>query len=889
MTDMTRTVQTILTVICVAAPVGRAVAEERSLRIEDDRCLVEVEPAHGTITRVLDKTGRLELLAEPRLADNYKFSLPIREATAWQSTEANYILGKDQKLTAHEASDTRLVLDWRGPLTSVIARPFDASVRMTIELTGEAVRFDLRIANRSRHEIGEVYYPMLGGGLGLGGTAGQRRKTELVLPGPLEVKRAMIFHTFANFSWLGVLGAEQFYSYPDTISMPWMDLAHPELKRGVYFAAHDPVARFKVAHLEMSPGTSGPRAEGNWPRPDELNGLPAGVKMCFVHFPYQPAGQDFAAAPVVLRFHDGDWHAAARFYGDWLISEVDLERSRADWMYRMEACQQVGPVPFRQLADWAKAGADAGVRALLLTDWKTGGHNDGIPRFEPDARLGTREDLAEALRRCHELGVRVAVVMNLLPVRQSGDWYRNELHAFVCTDRWGLPGTVTGWAEGSPLTGSFGAGERRVYLDPGHPGVRKMLVEQVRTLAGLGVDGVHLGEFFPRQLDFNPSAGRTPDRAVWEGGLACVDEILKAGREARPGFAVSTDAVWDRVLASSQVCTAEAREDCPLRWAVPTWRPAFTISDEDARPSVNDWLRLGGYLRIVPANGQPMGGPANGLPGYVKTLIALRSALRGALVEGRVDDASGVTVAKPLQLTVYRGREGARTAVIVNPGLEDIETEIGGLDPVRRLVMVWQPVTGGRRIENARVTIPGRQLAVVTEEPVYDRLAFVPKWTPPKRDEKVLFDFTSPGDLEGWKLTGSAFRISSIGPLNPRRTLNSLAAAGETATGTATSPPFTIDGSYGRMEIILQGGWSEKTEGQENLAIRLLDADNQAALQQVLPPGTHELRTTVVDVEPLRGKSIRLQLVDRNTNTSFAWIGVRRVALLRHEEKRAGQ
>ena len=89
-------------------------AEEQSLTIQNDRYLVEVSLDHGLIARIHDKRGKLELLQEPRLADNFRFSLPIPGKVAWQATEANYILGKNQRLTSHEASETQLVLRWDG-------------------------------------------------------------------------------------------------------------------------------------------------------------------------------------------------------------------------------------------------------------------------------------------------------------------------------------------------------------------------------------------------------------------------------------------------------------------------------------------------------------------------------------------------------------------------------------------------------------------------------------------------------------------------------------------------------------------------------------------------------------------------------------------------------
>ena len=82
------------------------------------------------------------------------------------------------------------------------------------------------------------------------------------------------------------------------------------------------------------------------------------------------------------------------------------------------------------------------------------------------------------------------------------------------------------------------------------------------------------------------------------------------------------------------------------------------------------------------------------------------------------------------------------------------------------------------------------------------------------------------------------------------------------------------------MEIILHGGTSEKINNQENLVLRLIDAETGTVLEDILPPSTHELTTRKVPLDKLQGKTIRLKLVDNNTNGSFAWIGLKRVALI---------
>ena len=155
----------------------------------------------------------------------------------------------------------------------------------------------------------------------------------------------------------------------------------------------------------------------------------------------------------------------------------------------------------------------------------------------------------------------------------------------------------------------------------------------------------------------------------------------------------------------------------------------------------------------------------------------------------------------------------------------------------------------------------------------------VARWEPPVRDEKTIFDFASPEDLRDWKLEGPAFSVASIGLIRPA-TLNSLARAGEAATGTALSPPFTVEPQFDHMEVAFHGGWSQSEGGQETLAIQWIDASSEAVLEQITPPGTHELTVLAVKLDNLRGKSIRLRMVDKNTDSSYAWIGLQKLSLV---------
>jgi hypothetical protein len=76
-----------------------------------------------------------------------------------------------------------------------------------------------------------------------------------------------------------------------------------------------------VLYLEMLPGISStPRWDGNWPRPDELDGLPAGVMFSLVDFPNQPPDKVYQPAPVVLQAHAGGGQESEKIYRQWKAS-----------------------------------------------------------------------------------------------------------------------------------------------------------------------------------------------------------------------------------------------------------------------------------------------------------------------------------------------------------------------------------------------------------------------------------------------------------------------------------------------------------------------------------------------------------------------------------------
>ncbi|MCC5876109.1 MAG: hypothetical protein JJU11_07820 [Candidatus Sumerlaeia bacterium] len=142
------------------------------------------------------------------------------------------------------------------------------------------------------------------------------------------------------------------------------------------------------------------------------------------------------------------------------------------------------------------------------------------------------------------------------------------------------------------------------------------------------------------------------------------------------------------------------------------------------------------------------------------------------------------------------------------------------------------------------------------------------------RQPETIFAFTGDeSDLAGWTLEGDAFSVSPA--FGEPYSLNSFDLAGETATGRALSPTFAIDPNYKELVVEFRGGTTEIVDGEPNLAIYLVDGYGGHRIQTIEGPGTHLTTEHVLPIPSnLRNHLVRFELVDKKTETSFAWIGL---------------
>jgi hypothetical protein len=376
--------------------------------------------------------------------------------------------------------------------------------------------------------------------------------------------------------------------------MPWVDFYQKDIDRGLYIGAVDPIARYKVIHVEMFPGSSGPRAGGNWPTPEEVGDLPAGLRASLVHMPYSPPHTRFEAAAVVVAAHAGDWREAARLHG--VLAPVETTSAEPAMLL------ECGGRDWSRLPEQAKHAVDAGLNGILVRDWRPTPDHAGEPLFALPEDPVQRDALRAAIGQCHTLGAKVILSLGIEPASQLRPAY-GQLRDFACMDRWGVIETIAGWSPPTTHVQSLAGTERRVVLNPGVPAYRAILMEQMAALASIGADGIHVTRFFGRTLDFNPKSETTPDRAAWEAGLHTLASMREAGRRHNPQFLVLTDDSFDCLGACVDACGGGLIEHAPTETAYPKWRKMIRLQDLGKAEAIDEADLTRATVVLAPASG----------------------------------------------------------------------------------------------------------------------------------------------------------------------------------------------------------------------------------------------------------------------------------------------
>jgi hypothetical protein len=164
-----------------------------------------------------------------------------------------------------------------------------------------------------------------------------------------------------------------------------------------------------------------------------------------VHFPYVAPGSSFELLPFGIEAYKGSWSSGVSCYTKLSKEWNKLPDDMPQWARAPHAWLQLHiNAPDDELriryTDLPKIGEDCvkhGIKAIQLVGWNNGGQDRGNPYHDTDPRLGTWEELKDAIAKIHAMGVKVVLFSKFVWADRSLENFEKDFLPLAIKDPYG--------------------------------------------------------------------------------------------------------------------------------------------------------------------------------------------------------------------------------------------------------------------------------------------------------------------------------------------------------------------------------------------------------------------------------------------------------------------
>ena len=291
-----------------------------------------------------------------------------------------------------------------------------------------------------------------------------------------------------------------------------------------------------------------------------------------------------------------------------------------------------------------------GVKAIQLTGWNFGGQDQGNPSHDPDPRLGTFEELKEAIAQIQAMGVKLILFSKFTWADRATEWFRNELVKYAIKDPHGDYQVHPGY-QYQTLTQLLDINTKRLvpmcFLSEEY---LRICEAEFRKTLDLGADGILFDECLhhtPALLCFDESHGHRPGAPVYANDRLLIQRFAAIARERNPDFLFAAEAAYDWEFEAYHVSyhRSESKHHIPLsRYMLPDVPLITAVTGFDDRNMVNQCLLYRYAISYEPYN---VKGRLDDYPmtmAYGKQMDALRTELRDYFWDGEFRHEVGAAV-----------------------------------------------------------------------------------------------------------------------------------------------------------------------------------------------------------------------------------------------------
>jgi hypothetical protein len=433
------------------------------------------------------------------------------------------------------------------------------------------------------------------------------------------------------------------------------------------------------------------------------------MNLRWAHYPILQPGETWESGEFVLVTHPGDWYAGARAYK--AFTDTAYPSNAPQRIREAFAIRSLWPAPrnappnvrFPELPEYAAELVDPelGIVEMVLWHWW---YRNGYP-VEVDARLGTEEQFADALRACEESGVPISLFFSHHILRDTDETDRDWVHLNA-----GNQAVINNWTYGRDFLPMF-----RPPFSGTHTMVngsalsaewRRIGLEAYERFLGLGGKGIcfDVGRAW-EDPNHNPAIDGHPDeegeklkefaqrardliRAVYQDGSYSAEHACDV-------MVPVVDYTWEWFNGS------DIADAAPFRYVFPQFRLNANVN-EHPRGALHAFME-GALINVMPGNMSSY--RLRDCPELVEMLRRLNRLHKEHLqffTDGQFRFREGVTVAGGEARAYSHGND--LLVVAINPTAEPTQLTLA-VDPT-----VWggSIVTGTITIQDLDGTIVDR-------------------------------------------------------------------------------------------------------------------------------------------------------------------------------------
>jgi len=441
--------------------------------------------------------------------------------------------------------------------------------------------------------------------------------------------------------------------------------------------------------------------------------ITAELRFSAVHLLDLAPAQSRTLARVDMTHADGGWQEALGAYREQRMSLATARAPRAvpawastptSW-YQVQLNSPAGEerYTFADLPKLAEECVAAGVAALHIIGWNTGGQDRNNPSHEPDPRLGGAEALAAAIDACHDLGVAVILFAKFTWADLSTERFRRELVASAVVDPYGDFYQNGGYQYLTPHQLMGVSTRRLIPMCYQHEAYLRVCEDEFDRLLATGADGMLFDETMhhtPALQCYSAEHGHPVGASVYAGDnelAARLRRRVPAGRD----FLFAGETVYEDLQGSYDVSYIRSHYTAhqPLtRFVNPGMRMMTTVSGFDDRNQINQALAYGYLLCYEPFHfkGRLTDFPAT--TQYGRQVEAVRTELAALLWDGTyLGDVPTVREEPLIASARWRSAEGETAYVFANysedAGWPVSAAGLAGVTQWLGLDRVWRELT----------------------------------------------------------------------------------------------------------------------------------------------------------------------------------------------------